>query len=186
VFEPALIGTWVEVPNPDTTWTFEAKDDTTYTLIDTRNESEPGEAGKPAQKSVVTTRLTARLLRVGQARFLDICPGDNWTASSMLKQLLVYSHAIAKIRVEGDTLHVAFLDEDWLENMLGQKKIMLRHESVDADGNVDDPVARVHSQSRRVLLTAPTPELREFLAKYASSTDAFSDDDQMRRKAPAR
>jgi hypothetical protein len=38
----------------------------------------------------------------------------------------------------------------------------------------------------RVLLSAPTRDLREFLTKYAASADAFGDDDQMRRKAPAR
>ena len=186
VFEPALIGTWQAVSSPDVTWTFERHDDTTYTLIDTRNQDEPRADPKANKKKLVTSRLTARLMRLGQQRFLDISPGDNWNDSEMLQALLVNSHVLAKVSLDGDTLHTEFLNGDWLEAALGDKRIVLSHEVVDASGAADDPPTRIHSSSRRVLLTAPTWELRTFLTKYANTAGTFQDDDPMRRKPPAR
>ena len=188
VFEPGLVGTWVDASDADTTWVFTRRDDTTYTLVDTRNESEPDPFNKtaPKPKHFVTTRLTARLMRLGEARYLDICAGDEWTDSSMLGYLLVNSHALAKVRLEGDALRVAFLDDDRLEAMLGDKRFVLAHEIVDVDGGADDPPTRVHSDGRRVLLTAPTSELRQFLAKYTTDGAAFEAEQVMRRMSPAR
>ena len=102
VFEPGLVGTWVDASDSDTTWVFTRRDDTTYTLVDTRNESHPNlfteEAPKP--KRLVATQLKARLMRLGDARYLDICAGDEWTDSSMLQYLLVNSHLLFKVRLK--------------------------------------------------------------------------------------
>ena len=188
VVEPALAGTWVDAGEPDTTWTFTRRDDTSYTLIDTRSERKPNPFNKadsgPAQ--IVTTPLTARLMRLGDARYLDLCAGDEWTDSSMLQYLLVNSHGLAKVRLEGDTLRVAFLDEDRLEAMLGDRRVVLPHEVVDVDGDADQPPASIHSSARRVLLTAPTSELQRFLVTYASDSNAFETEQVMRRRPPAR
>jgi hypothetical protein len=188
VSEPGLVGTWVDASDADTTWVFTRRDDTTYTLVDTRNESETNPFNKAAPKptKIVATRLTARLMRLGDARYLDICAGDEWTDSSMLGYLLVNSHALAKVRLEGDALRVAFLDEGRLEAMLGDTRIVLPHEIVDVDGDVDQPPTRIHSSGRRVLLTAPTSELQQFLAKYAIDGAAFEPEEVMRRRPPAR
>jgi hypothetical protein len=188
VFEPALVGTWVDAADPDTTWVFTRRDDTTYTLIDTRNESEPDPLNKAAAKpkKIVAAPLTARLMRLGEARYLDICAGDEWTDSSMLGYLLVNSHLLAKIRLEGDALRVAFLDDDRLETLLGEKRVILPHEVVDVGGDADYPPTRIHSSGRRVLLTAPTSELQRFLATYAASGDAFEPEQVMRRSVAVR
>jgi hypothetical protein len=188
VFEPALVGTWVDAADPDTTWVFTRRDDTTYTLIDTRNESEPDPLNKAAAKpkKIVAARLTARLMRLGEARYLDICAGDEWTDSSMLGYLLVNSHGLARVRLDGDALRVAFLDDDRLETVLGEKRVVLPHEIVDVGGDADYPPTRIHSSGRRVLLTAPTSELQQFLAKYASEAGAFETEEVMRRRPPAR
>jgi hypothetical protein len=186
VFEPALVGTWQDAAEADVTWTFERQNDTTYTLIDTRNENEPRRDQKATDKKMVSTRLTARLMRMGDARFLDISAGDDWTDSSWLQLLLVNSHGLAKVSLDGDTLRVAFLDTDRLEGMLRDKRVVLSHDVVDASGGADDPPTRVNSQSRRVLLTATTPELQAFLATYARDAAAFGDRSQMRRQRPAK
>jgi len=174
------------VSSPDVTWTFERQDDTTYTLIDTRNEDEPLTDPKVTRKKLVTSRLTARLMRLGQQRFLDISAGDKWTDNALLQELLVNSHALAKISLEGDTLRTAFLNENWLETALRDKRIVLSHEVVDASGAADDPPTRIHSSNRRVTLTAPTAELRMFLTKYANTAATFEAEEQMRRKRPAK
>ena len=188
VFEPGLVGTWVDASDADTTWVFTRRDDTTYTLVDTRNETEPDPFNKaaPKPKKIVATRLTARLMRLGEAHYLDICAGDEWTDSSMLQYVLVNSHGLAKLRLEGDALRVAFLDEGRLEAMLGDKRIVLPHEVVDVSGDADHPPTRIHSTARRVLLTAPTSELQQFLAKYATDGAAFETEEVMRRRPPAR
>ena len=184
VFEPALVGTWQDTTSADVTWTFERKSDSTYTLIDTRNEDEPRRDQKATEKKMVTTRLTARLMRLGDARFLNISAGDEWTDSSMLQELLVNTHALAKIRLEGDMLHVALLDEGRLEGMLRDKRVVVSHEVIDTSGGADDPSTQVDSKTRRLLLTAPTRELQAFLATYARDAAAFDDGSQMRRKRP--
>jgi hypothetical protein len=139
-------------------------------------------AAKP--KQIVATPLTARLMRLGEARYLDICAGDEWTDSSMLGYLLVNSHGLARVRLEGDTLRAALLDEDRLEAMLREQRVVLPHEVVDVSGDADHPPTRMHSTGRRVLLTAPTSELQQFLAKYASDGDAFETGQVMRRRPP--
>jgi hypothetical protein len=188
VFEPALVGTWVDAAEPDTTWVFTRRDDATYTLVDSRNENEPDPLNKAAAKpkKVVATPLTARLMRLGGTRYLDICAGDEWTDSSMLGYLLVNSHGLATVRLEGDALRVAFLDENRLEALLGEQRVVLPHEMVDVDGNADQPPSRIHSTARRVLLTASTSELQQFLAKYATDGAAFETEQVMRRRPPAR
>jgi hypothetical protein len=188
VVEPALAGTWVDAAEPDTTWTFTRRDDTSYTLIDTRSESKPNPFNKADSEpaKIVATPLTARLMRLGEARYLDLCAGDEWTDSSMLQYLLVNSHGLAKVRLEGDTLRVAFLDEDRLEAMLGDRRVVLPHEIVDVGGDADYPPTRIHSSGRRVLLTAPTSELQRFLATYAASGDAFEPEQVMRRSVAVR
>ena len=188
VVEPALTGTWVDAAEPDTTWTFTRRDDTSYALIDTRSESRPNPFNKAAAepKKIVTTPLTARLMRLGEARYLDLCAGDEWTDSSMLGYLLVNSHGLARIRLDGDTLRLAFLDEDRLETLLREKRIILPHEIVDDSGGADHPPAIIHSSGRRVLLTAPTGELQKFLVKYASDDSAFEAEELMRRMPPAK
>jgi len=188
VAEPALAGTWVDAGEPDTTWTFTRRDDTSYTLIDTRSESKPNPFNKADSEpaKIVATPLTARLMRLGEARYLDLCAGDEWTDSSMLQYLLVNSHGLAKVRLEGDTLRVAFLDEDRLETLLREQRLLLPHELVDVDGDADQPPASIHSSGRRVLLTAPTSDLQKFLATYAASSDAFEPEEVMRRRPPAR
>lgn len=186
VSEPALVGTWQDLTHPDVTWTFERQDDTTYRLTDTRNQDEPRLDPKATKTKLVMSRLTARLMRLGQQRFLDISGGEGWTDNELLQQLLVNSHALAKITLEGDTLRADFLNEDWLEAALRDKRVMLSHEVVDASGAADDPPTRIHSSNRRVTLTAPTAELRTFLAKYANDAAAFKTEQRMRRTRPAR
>ena len=188
VSEPGLVGAWVDASDADTTWVFTRRDDTTYTLVDTRNEGEPDPFSKAAPKpnKIVATRLTARLMRLGEARYLDICAGDEWTDNSMLQDVLVNSHWLARLRLEGDALRVAFLDEGRLEAMLGDKRIVLPHEVVDVSGDADQPPTRIHSNGRRVLLTAPTSALQQFLAKYATDGAAFETEEVMRRMSPAR
>ena len=45
---------------------------------------------------------------------------------------------------------------------------------------------RIHSTARRILLTAPTSELQQFLARYANDGAAFDTEEMMRRRPPAR
>jgi hypothetical protein len=70
--------------------------------------------------------------------------------------------------------------------MLGDTRIVLPHEVVDVSGDADHPPTRIHSTGRRVLLTAPTSELQQFLAKYATDGAAFETEEVMRRRPPAR
>lgn len=67
-------------------------------------------------------------------------------------------HTIAKLTVEPDTLKINWIDGDWLEKQINEKKIKIKHEN-----NGD------------VLLTAKTADLQKMILKIADSEEAFKD-----------
>ena len=60
IFDSALLGRWSDKADEKDGWTFERRDDTSYTLTLTE-----GNASSP---------FVAHLVRLGPYRFLDLCP----------------------------------------------------------------------------------------------------------------
>jgi len=65
-----------------------------------------------------------------------------------------------KVSVEGDTLKMWTMSHDWLRVQFIEKKITLAHDDLDIF---------------TILLTAPTPQLQDFLRKAATTSDAFGE-----------
>jgi hypothetical protein len=68
-------------------------------------------------------------------------------------------HTFAKVILKGDSLTFKWFDGDWLEKLIKENKVRIRHEY---NGDF-------------ILLTAKSYELQKFVRKYLNSEDAFKD-----------
>lgn len=72
---------------------------------------------------------------------------------------IVPVHTFAKVSVSKSQLHINWYDQDWLEKLIKENKIRIRHEY---NGDY-------------ILLTASPKELQKFVTKYVNSEEAFKD-----------
>ncbi len=135
-FEPGLLGTWRDKDSKDT-WTFRRSGDRAYEII---------ASDSPGQK------LEGRLVRSGGRQFLDL------TAKGIEEAFAVPAHVFAQVRLEGDVLHVALLQPDWLRDALAKTPSAVTHLRL-SDG--------------AIVLTAPPKELQQFLLRHAADPKAF-------------
>ena len=162
VFDPALIGIWGD--NEDMTWCFEkqtkgAQDgDTAYRLVVTQKE--------------VTSPMLAGLGKIGEHRFLCLYPDLEEIKERKLGDLyqaaLIPGYLIAKITQEGPTLEVALLNHSWVQKFVEKDPKAIRHEKVEG----------------RVILSAPTEELQQFLLKHADQKELWEEPTKLQRKQP--
>lgn len=105
---------------------------------------------------------TMYLMRVGDRYLLDVyCPGDGGSLPA---------HLFVRLRLEKDTAWVAIMDSDWLQDQIETRGV-LRHELLTGD-------------DRRVVLTASSAELRQYLLPYVADQRAFGEESELRRIAP--
>ncbi len=107
VFNPSLVGTWV---NNDESYTFEKLHEKNYRLV-TRplNESD----------SMV---YAVTLGKIGATWFIDSYPIVNSKDHHYLSV-----HVFTRMKMQGDTLSIATLEADWLLKMITAKKIKITH-----------------------------------------------------------
>lgn len=116
VFDPALVGTWVD-EDGKSTWTFQKSGENAYELVYTENE-------EPA-------KFQAHLLKLGDFLFLDIFPEESEMKNGLYKGLLIPAHGFSRIWIEGDSVRLAYLDPDWLKGMIDKKKIKIDYDLID-------------------------------------------------------
>lgn len=158
-FDAQLVGTWRPVekgsdgPDKNTRWIF----------------SHPGSGnfydfrGTPLdQKGGFVAK--ARLVRLGQALFVDF-EGDDRAVDqaeendSVVPFPIVPVHMMGRVWLEGDTLRVHFLSDDWVKKQAKAGTLALAH--LDVDGGQ--------------LLTATTADLRKFMEAHADDADALAE-----------
>lgn len=121
------VGLWKECTGNDV-WKVERKGDRVYGYFQVGQDSGRGEV---------------RLVDLEGTRFADIVP-DGGVAPA---------HLLAKVRLEGDTLHLALLNEDAASKALP-------HETVD----------------KQIVITADTPDLRRFLISVRNQPEFFDEE----------
>lgn len=155
-FVPELLGTWEN----DDVWTFEQSGKNAYEL--TIKESSGSEGGQDNEQIGV---YEAHLVKLGKFLFLDLYPDD--TEIEDFNDIhLVPTHSFWRVEIEKDALRMAYIDYDWLEEMIDGNKVNIAHVRLED----------------RIVLTAPTQELQKFVLKYAEDTDAFPESEEMHRK----
>jgi hypothetical protein len=90
-----------------------------------------------------TSKFEMHLVDLHGVRFADLLPEDH------------IGHMILRVKVEGQRLHVAFMDSDWLRGHVP-------HEQSDVD----------HDRKQAVLIQR-TPQLAKLVAKYALEERAY-------------
>jgi|WetSurMetagenome_2_1015567.scaffolds.fasta_scaffold76323_1 hypothetical protein len=133
---PAIVGTWVD--HKGETFTFQRATDNSYNVVwwDQKN----------------TGVYKVQIGMLGKSLFLDSYPGQDNPDYAM-----IHTHLISRISLDGDSLHIASLEGDWLKHMIESAKLTMPHVVRDGD----------------ILLTASTEELQAFVLRYAEDTGAF-------------
>ncbi len=105
-----------------------------------------------------------RFGRLSGALYWDMTAEKSASTGDLAKELLLELHSVARVRLNGDTMELAFLDPEWMSEALAHGRVDLAHfrESEDDDD---------HS----MILTAPTNELEAFLQTYGDVPEAFSE-----------
>ncbi len=163
IFEPKLIGTWVERDGKNT-WTFEKAGEKAYTLLHFEAEYD-NKMGKKIPGD--TTKFIAQLGQLDKNIFLDIYPGkpDTKVKNGFYNFHLLPVHTISQVWLDGDLLKLSLLDNDWLERMIDNNAFKITH-------------ARLGDQ---IILTASTEELQQLVIRYAENTKAFPNPAEFQR-----
>ncbi len=153
IFDPLLVGVW-DGEDGKETWTFTRSGENAYTL---RFVDGKGKAGE----------FSVHLLKVGDRRFLDLCPADpDLPQNDFYKFHLLPVHSFLRIRQQGDALQMTFLQPNWIRTHLQEHPDALKHEKV-GDG---------------ILLTAQPGELQAFLLKHDQTPDAWDECSPLTRR----
>lgn len=161
---PGLEGTFQlddsDADNPEL-WTFTHKEKGTYELAITAGQQEG--------------TLAVHVVKLGGEYFVDLLPSEY--NSDLIPEFVAWNlmpvFTIAKLKPEGQNMHLLFFDPTWLEEKLSSHKIRIAHEvrrNMDNSGNLQS------GDIEFILLTAQTEELQKFVEKYAHHTEAFDDD----------
>lgn len=114
VFNPALVGTWVEENGKDT-YTFQPSKEKSYNVI-------------VREKKGDTAAYAVQLGKVGNFWFLDSYPAKESPDYHMIR-----THVISKIQIDQDTLQLSSLESDWLKKMTESGKLKIPHVTLKND-----------------------------------------------------
>ena len=162
ITDDRIIGEWSEGGGTDT-WNFvrrSAAHPKSYMLIMSQEDGQH-------------FHYDARLVKIGQETYMDFYPKrvskgkvNNYFPEEFNKSAWLKVHLFAKVSVEEDKLNIQFFDDEWIEKMIKERKIRIKHEKI----------------NEGVLLTASTSELQQFIQKYANEEKAFLEVSKLERK----
>lgn len=112
---------------------------------------------KPAVPKL-TEEYEGSLFKLGGQQFLDVIYSQLRSGDESVTVLAMPVHTIARVSLEGDTLSLSFLDDEWLKKNLEDGTVPLRHEI----------------ESDAPLLTAETADLQTFVLNHWADQKAFS------------
>jgi hypothetical protein len=133
-YDEGLLGTW---KNEDATAVFMQAADKKYGIQYTEDSK--------------TSLLEARLVKLGEQRYLDVHPppkGD----TDVTAVHRVDAHSFWKVSLEGDKLRLTLMDFDWLRDLLEKDPKAISAVRVDKD---------------LILLTASSAELQQFVRRHS-------------------
>ena len=153
VYDANLIGVWKGDPNKPDAWIFkqEGKDHYELTVIDEKNKS---------------GNFETYLCKIDGQMFLDIFPGDpNLCQNDFYKAYLLPCHGFIKVN-----------------QVLGQLKLQMTNPDKFGDKLKEDPnMIKWEKAGDRIVLTASTQQLQEFMRKNAQKDWLFGDETKLSR-----
>ena len=142
IFNPALVGAWGEAGD-GLIFIFGKTEENVYSVTVLGIGSSNGDS----------LSLEGRLIQLDSHLFMDVTSKEE----DIENFLAVPVHAFLRLSLEGDSLGIAYMDDSWLEDILGQDKEQIKHEQLKGS----------------ILLTASAKELQQFVLKYAEDEEAF-------------
>lgn len=156
VFEPALVGDWIKQGKDGEyeVWKFEKSKGLAYRFTLTEERK--------------ATVMEAHAFKLQGQLFLEI-------ASIEQDYHVIPPHYLLKVSRITPTLRMSGLNHDWLKELLTKETDAIRHYFVRAGDKPDDS---------RIVLTADTSELQQFVLKYLKTQDAWKDGFELTRETP--
>ena len=152
-FDPTLLGTWSGDEGKDT-WEFTKHGERGYQLLYTDEEGRRG--------SFVVYRF-----KLADNNLLDLYPEEpEPRASDVYKHHLLRLHTFLLVLQSEPVLKITGLDLKWLQRFLGNNSAALQHQNV----------------AERLILTASTLELQNFILTHLKTPGAFDEPDELIRK----
>ncbi len=145
-FDTGIVGVWGEKRSE--CWTIrKSPKGNTYDFIYTSGK------GGTMMGEADSLSFVGRLVKIGGYTFMDITTNDY----NLESFLAIPVHAFLRLSLEGDSLGIAYLDDDWVEEGIKNNKLQIKHERLDDS----------------ILLTASTKELQEMVKGCAEDKQAF-------------
>ncbi|HCE46428.1 MAG TPA: hypothetical protein DET40_23030 [Lentisphaeria bacterium] len=154
VFEKALLGTWQDGDQEDSTWTFSQNGDKEYKLVYT----EDGKKGE----------FIVHLLKIKDRMFIDFYPAEQQDINGFYAAHLVQAHSFMLVKQIEPTLQMACMNPNKLKEIIREDPKAVKHEKL---GNGDD----------KDIFTAPTEELQAFIMKNIDTPEFFADPSNLKR-----
>jgi hypothetical protein len=158
VYDPNLVGTWKD-PNSADIWEFCPAEPNSYLMIYT-------DQNKNAAK------FTVHLVKLDKMLFLDIFPKEANQPSNDFYKLHFYPvHTFAKVNQISPTLNMQFMDINKFTRRLAKNPMLLQHEVIEHHAD----------NYPKIVITASTAELQDFMRKHAQDEDVFAKEITMNR-----
>jgi hypothetical protein len=155
VWDESLLGEW---SSPDCTDTL-ANESRNCTLVSRRKSSGNEYELMLADERGVETVLLARLLRLGDARFLDTYISEYRTGLPVVYDIHTFPvHVFWRVHLEKNTLTLSRMSDLWLEAALNKQEVATPYQKVEDV----------------IVLTGSTAELQQFFERNAHNEGAFS------------
>ncbi len=152
-FEPALVGEWKNADNPDEHWKFESAGGNGYRITSASGGQ--------------TTVLQGHVFKANGHAFLDVTTGG-WKED--IQPEPVPSHLVAKVVQFTPTVKLAGMNYDWLKELVTKDPTAIRHLVL---RNGEEP------ENRRIVLTADTAELQQFVLKHLETEGAWEESTEL-------
>jgi len=152
-FDPTLLGTW-SGDEGEETWEFTKHGERGYKLLCTDEDGKQG-------------RFVVYRFRVADNNLLDLYPEEpEPRANDSYKHHLLRLHTFLLVLQSEPTVRITTLDPDWVQRFLANNPAALQHQRV----------------AERLILTASTLELQNFILAHLKTPGAFGEPDELIRK----
>jgi len=155
-FDAGVVGHWTNTKEAGEHWTFEKEGDKAYQLTYTSD-------GK-------TSVVQAHLFKLGGQSFLDLFTPE---IKDDTQPPPIPSHFLLRAEQLSPTVKLAPLNYDWLKELLAKNPKALRHHLIASGDKPEDS---------RLVLTADTTELQQFILKHLKTEEAWKDGLELQRE----
>lgn len=160
IFNPDLVGQWLESEKGKSQWVFAKKEEKSYALRITQED-----------KKVFA--FTAHLLKVGAYHYLDLFPDtEDQTNDDFLLKNMLPTHSFLRIKQFTPTLDVEVMNAEWLTDFVKKNPEAIKHEQM-LVGDKNETLT---------VLTAQPKMLQDFLIQHEKAEKVWNKLTSLKKK----